>query len=304
MTLGSRIGSFRNRQGGRLIRGLLREGAVRLWVRLRLWRIIGPVSPSRQPQRWVFMGGCYNSGTTILREILGAHPEIATLPREGVRLTSAFPDLSADGWQRMWYRHAEKTELQGVDLRMLAHQARKDWAIWWARGKPVFLEKSIVHGAWMPKLQEGFGECRFIGVIRNGFCAAEGIRRRAHPSGQAARELGRDHYTIADAARQWVFANERLARDRYRVTCYHEIRYEDFVDDPAAVLTALFRFIGVDETAFTCRNGTIEIGGRRFIIRNDNPSSIGRLTAEDRAAFLEVAGSTMRDLGYDPDGQP
>lgn len=300
MGLGIRIRNFAARNRGGLLRNALRETAARLWISVRGWQLLHPILPDRQPHHWVFMGGCYNSGTTILREILGSHPEIATLPREGVRLTSAFPDLEAGGWQRMWFRNAKSTDLNGFDAAFVARQARKDWALWWRKGARVFLEKSIVHGSWMPFLEQGFGDCRFIGVVRNGFCAAEGIRRRARPSEQASAELGRTSYDLADAAQQWVFANQRLNRDRHRVTNYLEVRYEDFVADPAAALSRIFQFVGVDPAAF-CLNpqGEVEIGGRRFEIRNDNPASLARLSPQDREAFLNVAGPMMQTLGYD-----
>lgn len=300
-----RVRAFSNRNRGGLAGKALRETLARAWIATRAWRFVSPVMPARQPKRWVFLCGCYNSGTTILREILGAHPEIATLPREGVRLTGAFPDLEAGGWQRMWFRNAWRSDLSGSDPAALALRAKKDWAPWWRPGAAVFLEKSIVHGSWMPFLERGFGDCRFIGVVRNGFCVAEGIRRRARPHGAAAAELGRDHYDMRDAGQQWVFANERLARDRHEVGHFMEVRYEDFAVDPVQVLTRLFRFIGVDESAFRLtETGEIEINGRCFAIRNDNPASLARLTEADRAEFLSVAAVLMQELGYDVGGKP
>jgi hypothetical protein len=303
-TLFNRTRNFATRNRGAVLGKALRETIARGWIATRAWRFVSPFMPDRQPQRWVFMCGCYNSGTTILREILGAHPEVASLPREGVRLTGAFPNLEAGGWQRMWFRNATLSDLAGQDPIGLSRRARKDWAPWWRPGAAVFLEKSIVHGSWMPFLEKGFGDCRFVGLVRNGFCASEGIRRRARPSGAAAAELGRDHYEMRDVGQQWVFANARLARDRHNVQHYMEIRYEEFAADPVSVLTRLFRFIGVDETAFhQTESGAIEINGRRFTIRNDNPASLARLTEADRADFLSVAAPMMQELGYDIGGQ-
>lgn len=299
MRIGARLTAFYERNKGALLRNALRQALVRPWVRYRLWTSLGRLFSPRMPDRWVFIGGCYNSGTTILREVLGAHPEIGTLPREGVELTSVFPDTEQGGWQRMWHRNAALTDLADADPSALARQAARDWAPWWPRGKRVFLEKSIIHGAWMPMLEEGFGDCRFVGVVRNGFCAAEGIRRRAHPTGEAAAALGRDTYPIEEAAAQWVTSNRRLLRDRGTVSNYLEIRYEDLAADPVRVLKRLFAFIGVDENAVQdLGGGTIAIGGRRFTLRDDNPASLARLTPEDRAAHLAVSGPMMATLGY------
>ena len=199
--------------------------AVRLWIRYRLWQIFGAILPAREPKTWVFMGGCYNSGITILRDMIGAHPEVASLPREGVEMTDAFPDLEANGWVRMWVRNAEAADLSDLDPVTLARRAKRDWSLWWCRGALVFIEKSIIHGAWMPTLDAEFPNVRFIGVIRNGYCVCEGIRRRARPVDAARATLGRDDYPIEEVGRQWSFANQVLMPDQTSVKNYHEVRY-------------------------------------------------------------------------------
>lgn len=42
-------------------------------------------------RKWVFIMGCNNSGTSLLHYILGSHPDIASLPREGQFLTAVLP---------------------------------------------------------------------------------------------------------------------------------------------------------------------------------------------------------------------
>ena len=41
------------------------------------------------PERWIFIIGCYNSGTTILASILNRHPSIGGLRTEGAFLTDS-----------------------------------------------------------------------------------------------------------------------------------------------------------------------------------------------------------------------
>jgi len=40
---------------------------------------------------YLFVVGCYNSGTTLLADMLTQHPEISPLPTEGSALTDALP---------------------------------------------------------------------------------------------------------------------------------------------------------------------------------------------------------------------
>lgn len=299
MNLPQRITAFVKRNRGKVLRNACLQASVRIWIRFRLWHLTSLFIKPREPNAWVFMGGCYNSGTTIMREMIGAHPDVASLPREGVEMTDAFPDLEAGGWVRMWYRNAGAADLSGHDPKVIARSAKRDWSLWWRKGAKVFLEKSIVHGAWMPTLNIGFPNARFIGVIRNGYCVCEGIRRRAKPIGAAREFLGRDEYHIEEVGRQWNFANEALYRDRNAVNHYLEIRYEEFADDPIATLRKIFIFIGVNpDVAQLASDGAVEVGGRRFHIWNQNEDSLSRLTAEDRAALWGVIGLKMEALGY------
>lgn len=299
MALRTRILAFAERNRGALFRNAFRQMAVRLWIRFRMWRVLGPLLPAREPETWVFMGGCYNSGTTILREMIGAHPEVASLPREGVEMTETFPDLESDGWIRMWFRNAKAADLSDRDPVALANRAKRDWSLWWRRGARVFLEKSIVHGAWMPVLDAGFPNARFIGVIRNGYCVCEGIRRRAHPVGEARATLGRDNYPIEEVGRQWHFANQILMRDRTSVEKYHEVRYEDFASDPISIIHEIFTFIGVDpNVAKIIDDGQVQIGARKFRITNRNAESIERLDAAERVKLWSEISPMMRELGY------
>jgi len=296
----ARINRFTERNRGAVLSKAWEATLVRLWLRLRLREALRPMIRPRQPQGWIFMGGCYNSGTTILREILGAHPDIGTLPREGLDLTDAFPDLEQGGWPRMGFRNAQMIDQVNADPTAAADRAQRDWSLWWDRGAKVFLEKSILHGAWMPALEQGFQGARFIGVVRNGYCACEGIRRRSRPAGVAAQLLGQATYPIDEVGRQWVFSNQALRRDGPKLGQYREIRYEDFTANPAGTARDLFRFVGLDDRLVQDQGGgKIRVGTREFTISNQNADSIARLTSSDLAAINPVISPMMRDLGYD-----
>ena len=275
----------------------------RTWMRFRLWRFFRPFLSKREPKAWLFMGGCYNSGTTILREILGSHPEIASLPREGVNLTDVFPDLEQHGWVRMWHRNAELANLNQHSSHSIADTAMRDWSLWWQRGASVFLEKSIIHGAWMPALQKGFNNARFIGVIRNGYCVCEGIRRRAQPTGHARASLQSDTYPLMEIGQQWVFANKTLQRDQATLEHYMEVRYEDLVRDPLTCIQNIFKFVGVDPSAATqTKEGSIDIDSKTFEIRDQNPESLKRLSNEDYDELDQTIGTMMTELDYNDHG--
>ena len=60
------------------------------------------LTPVPRNKTWVFLVGCYNSGTTLLAELLGQHPSISTLPTEGHFITDEFVKDYDIGLPRMW----------------------------------------------------------------------------------------------------------------------------------------------------------------------------------------------------------
>ena len=136
----TKIGRFIARNGGDLWRGLKRELSVKLYKQPAIRRLVRRFYSPRDPEKWLFLVGCYNSGTTILRDIVASHPNVSDLPFEGVKLTSAFPDLEAGGWPRMMYRN--KSHWGKMDSGA-AGLARVDWSPWWEKSATIFL--SLIH---------------------------------------------------------------------------------------------------------------------------------------------------------------
>ena len=59
-------------------RALLDEFARRTHRELRI-----TLARPANPEKWLFVVGCYNSGTTLIADALADHPQIAALPDEG-----------------------------------------------------------------------------------------------------------------------------------------------------------------------------------------------------------------------------
>jgi hypothetical protein len=53
-------------------------------------------------RHWIFIIGCYNSGTILLEQIIRQHPAIAGLPDEGQFLTDALITPKSVGVPRLW----------------------------------------------------------------------------------------------------------------------------------------------------------------------------------------------------------
>lgn len=272
--------------------------AIALYRHSAVRSVVSGLAGARHPEKWVFILGCYNSGTTILRTLLSGHPSIRVLPKEGVRFTPELPRPETLGWTRMWIGCPEHMVMPPTDGHRIAERVVRDWSPWWGRGGSVFVEKSISSLTRMHWLQEHFPNSYFIGIHRNGYAVAEGIRRRARPRGLVRDRIG-ETYPVEWAARQWVDANVRLLTGQADLARYHQLSYESLVRRPVKELEAIFEFLGLASPEPLALSGDLlEIGRLRLRMIDGNEASLRRLSGEDVAAITEVIGDVQRRLGY------
>jgi hypothetical protein len=107
------------------------------------------------PYYWLFILGCNNSGTTLLGKILGAHPAIRTLPKEGHHVTRALPDpVQVEvGLGRMFTRRLDLFRWTEDDDGSRVPRIKYDWACRFSGEPPgILLEKSppdLLRSRWL-----------------------------------------------------------------------------------------------------------------------------------------------------------
>lgn len=250
-------------------------------------RRIGPV-PS--PDLWCFVVGCYNSGTQLLHDSIATHRQVGSMPAEGQFRTSVLPRPNAMGLGRLWALEPDAFHLTEEDDGDVdgVRQLKKDWgASMKPRGSPVYLEKSPTNAARIRWLNHNFGNAHFIGIVRNGFAVAEGIRRKAGHR----LELG---------ARQWARSNEIMLRDLEAVPRSLLLTYEDFADDPNRELGRISEFLGLEPVIRVNAERSWEVHDAVSPIRNMNASSFEALSEEDVDVVEREAGEVLRRFGYRP----
>jgi len=253
----------------------------------------------RYPDKWVFILGCYNSGTSILEKLLSSHPEIRTLPREGARLSGVLPRPEDLGWTRMWIGCREHMTILEKDEKRIFDNVVHDWSPWWGKGGTVFLEKSISNLTRMEFLSKNFENAYFIGITRNGYAASEGIYRRSVPKKDAQKKFG-NSFPIKLAAQQWVDSNELLLSAPSLLDKYNKVRYEDLVNNPEDVILRLFKFIGVsDDLNMHNHEDGVVIGDELIKIFNGNDLSFSRLSNEDVSVVGDEIKEVQSLLGYE-----
>lgn len=256
---------------------------MRRWVRDPWLRLTVRVP---QPRKWGFICACSNSGTTLLNEMLGQHPDIGTIDPEGQFWTERLPKAIGGPEERLW---ALQLDTYAMDERTPAdaEMIKRDWA----RGfndprRPVLLEKSPPNAIRMRWLQRHFAPAHFLCIVRNGYAVAEGI----------ARKMG---HPIEAAARQWAIANARMKEDFAAVERGLWLRYEDLAADPRAAMETIASFLDVDpEPLRQAASARHAVFGVESEVVDMNAQSLARLTDEQRAAIERVAGDALVEHGY------
>jgi hypothetical protein len=202
----------------------------------------------------VFVLCAARTGSTLLRFLLDAHPELACPPETDVPelckhlaktggLLTGMPVQPGRDGQLAALPPAVATGIRGVVGQLVGqHLAR--------RGKRVFCDKSLFTARHAEMMLQVFPGARFLCLYRHPMdMVASGIE--ACPWG--LKGFGFDPYVagspgsdVLALARYWAdhAAEIRAVEERHGQRC-HRVRYEDLVTDPEAVAAGIFGFIGV-----------------------------------------------------------
>lgn len=260
-------------------------------------KILGKIGKGVSPEKWIFIIGCYNSGTTLIANMLQNHPLIGGLRTEGAYLTDSLPYPEQFGWPRMWCECLDKITISpGLQSANIAKNIVRQWSIWCPKNTPILVEKSVSNAARIPFLNEYFKPAYFIHIIRNGYAVSGGIREKANL--KRWKNPIYDRYPIELCAKQWCVNDAIVERDSKNMTNLLKIYYEDLVSDPQVTVRAITDFLGIEampDDAF--RKGYI-VHGERSVIKNMNKLSLQRLGRSDFKKIKDVAGDSLEKHGY------
>lgn len=272
---------------GTRFRPILREFMGQLNREIRI-----ALTPVPKDKTWIFLVGCYNSGTTLLAELLGQHPSISALPTEGHFITDQFVKDFDVGLPRMWVEREDLFRITEEDEGPDPVRLKKEWGMRLDLSKPVLLEKSPPNSAKTRWLQKHFENAYFIGIMRNGYAVAEGITRKANPSHL------KNSWPIEMSAYQWKRSNEVLDQDAKHLRHYMWITYEDLAADTMGTLNKITEFVGIPEFENFANERTWSIHERDEKVRNMNNESIQRLNRHQIDLINQVAGDAIEGFGY------
>lgn len=248
------------------------------------------------PDKWIFIIGCYNSGTTLLAQLLKRHSCIKYLPGEGVAFTDGLQRPEEFGWPRLWIKCRNQMQVNTDKPDELASRIKKQWGWASAGSGSCMLEKSIANVTRLDFLNEYFQPAYFIHITRNGYAVAEGIQRKTSPARWNNRQY-RDKYPITLCAEQWAATEALIEAKKDQLGHYHALSYEDIAVSPAATMQQAVEFLGLpweDQIL----DPEVEVHGKSGPIVNMNAASLERLNDDDLEKIKTVAGDLLLRHGY------
>jgi sulfotransferase family protein len=279
-----------------------------------------------------FIVGVDRSGTTLLRLMLDAHPDLA-IPAETMFLEKvAAPPMAgasreqffetvtgAMTWDNLGLtREAFRAALDEIEPFSLAEGTRCFFRLYaQQRGKARWGDKTPYYRTMMPRIQALLPEAHFIHLIRDGRDIALSLRPLWFGPGD----------DIEKQAQFWVrhITTARKAADALE---HHlEIRYEALVSQPRKTLKRVCDFIGLPfDPAMMRYHRSADARLREFkttygprdrtpgdmetfltiherVKSPPDPERIGRwrteMSSEDRRRYEAVAGPLLAELGYE-----
>jgi hypothetical protein len=210
------------------------------------------------------------------------------MPREGQFCTNQLLLPQLVGLPRLWALEPENFLLNSNSQTTInVRRLKKQWGTWMNDAKrPVLIEKTPTNTARLPWLQANFENAHFIGIIRNGYAVAEGIRRKAGHS----LELG---------AQQWQRSNEIMLGAFEELDNCMLISYENLTESPPKTMTNIMSFLGLPlEDIGNLKGEVFSVHGLESGLMNMNGRSLEILTAEEINAVNKIAGELLNKFGY------
>jgi Sulfotransferase family len=275
---------------------------------------------------YLFVVGCPRSGTTLLRRIIGAHPEVAMLPETHwiPRLARRGHGIGTDGlvthelvdWLVGYHRFpalmlepGEARELVELGVTYPEFVAALFDLYGSKQMKPLVAEKTPSYVAEIPTLHALFPKARIVHIVRDGRNVCLSVlnwKRRAEWFTRRFRTWRDD--PLVTAALWWKRFVSLGREDGAQLGAhlYHELRYEALVANPEGAVRALCTFLEVefDERMLRFHEGKtrpdpgLSANGAYLPITPGLRDWRTQLPFNDLEVFEAAAGDLLDDLGY------
>jgi len=252
----------------------------------------------------IFVIGCSNSGTTILWDAIKSHKGISGPSIEGQDLSGMPKEMVhwlGNTTFRLWAHHIfSQGEEETPGSNLFYYVNEKNWTselvsrieeVYLCHIKPGtrLCDKSPAHTLRARFLQACFPDAYFIGIVRDPYASAEGIRRKR------LYDLDRPKFkglitTIGDAAEQWHNAN-RVIKSYGELNLLERllvVKYEDLVRNPETTLHKVFDFCQLEKQEFPIPS----------FDKNRNYEQTDKLSIPELFEIKKIAKPMIKFWGY------
>jgi hypothetical protein len=250
--------------------------------------------------RMVFLVGAQRSGTNWLQRMLAAHPSVVSLPSETHLFTGGM-DALAERFQHgvlgspatgniYMDRDAFLDAARDFCDRVFAGVADRLDA-----GACRVVERSPNHVEQLELIGAIYPDAWFLHIVRDGRDVARSLL--SQPWGPTS---------VEEAAQVWARSMTSARAAAPALTRYREVHYERLLADPAGGMRDVFEWLGLGASTDDMARVEAEAGVsfNTDAKRPDIGTSkwVGDWSSDDLAAFDDVAGDVLRELGY-PDAE-
>lgn len=251
-------------------------------------------------RRHIFVLGIPRSGTTLLKSLLAAHPEIGGSDYESTGILG-IRDIFSYGLGELTPAHVQELLRQSRDI--VDFYDRIADQLLTRNGKRIFVDKLQMRSYRLRYVRRYFPDSVFLNIVRDGrdcFCSAQ-----HHPNIPQSK-------STSSFASYWA-KGVKMPSNLIPADRLYELKYEDLTADPAEVLGKAMAHIGIpfsqDQIRVERYAATTSIKKTEVHQNLSRPITTARrerwrseLSPADNELFVRMAGPMLAKFGYSVDG--
>jgi hypothetical protein len=275
---------------------------------------------------YLFIVGCARSGTTLVHRIVDAHPEIAITPemhwitrhfksRNGLVASALVSELV--GHKRFAQFEIPREQFEGLlgsgEAIPYPTFLRRVFGLYGKiNNKPLVGNKTPAYIRRMLDLHALWPEAKFVHIIRDGRDVCLSVLNWKKAERTAGRYASWEEDPVSTTALWWERKVRKAREDGATLGpgLYHEMHYEDLVEDPERECKRLCEFLGVpyDDAMIRFAEGKTKTdlpNARKTPKKAWLPITSGmrnwrtEMPATDIQRFEAAAGNLLEELGYE-----